>query len=89
MRGHSALVLTLALALAFPAVQAEAAPDAGTAGGETEVTVRVLDSERTVTPGDMPATGERGFTLPACLLVAGGCVTVLAGTACRRRRRDD
>lgn len=89
MRGRSAFVLTLMLVLACPAAQAEAVPDAGAAGGETEVTVRMLDSERAVTPGGLPTTGERDLSLPEGILVAGGCAAVLVGVTWRRRRRDD
>ena len=89
MKGLNIAVLVAALAVGIPApAHAETAMSNPAASGTTEVTVRMIDSERTVTPGGLPASGDQ--TGPAVAVFGSlGVFLMLAGAASRRRRTSD
>lgn len=80
MRALSAATLICALALTMPAATfAEPHGSEQAASGTTEVTVRSIDSERTVTPGGLPATGGTADGRE-CAVALGACGGGLALT---------
>lgn len=89
MKGPSIAVLVATLAVGIPApARAETATSNPAASGTTEVTVRMIDSERTVTPGGLPASGDQ--TGPVVAFFSSlGVFLMLAGAASRRRRTSD